>query len=188
MCFHFFLFHFSRARTSNAWQVVGGNIKKVGETSPVSDPDGVVDLVKVCMSFACQDRQLSLSRLCVFIYLFREFRVFAWRNVINSHISRAWYSTERSHASFGSDAGKCVYSWIPCGRSFRHVASHGRGWFVASSFPRESCCIRATGRALNTRERAYTPGVSLQDMERAHSTSNWWISTIGRIIICLSMC
>lgn len=68
MCFHFFSFHFSHAPTSNAWQVVGGTIKKVGETSPVSDPDGVVDLVKVCMSFACQDRQLSLSRLCVFTY------------------------------------------------------------------------------------------------------------------------
>lgn len=28
-------------------QVVGGDIKKVGETSSISDPDGVVDLVKV---------------------------------------------------------------------------------------------------------------------------------------------
>lgn len=39
----------SLSRTSNAWQVVGGDIKRVGETLPISDPDGVVDLVKVCL-------------------------------------------------------------------------------------------------------------------------------------------
>lgn len=32
----------------NVPQVVGGDIKKVGGTAPISDPDGVVDLVKVC--------------------------------------------------------------------------------------------------------------------------------------------
>ncbi len=43
------LFHLC-ARISNfRQQVVGGDIARVGETSPSSDPDGVVDLVKVCI-------------------------------------------------------------------------------------------------------------------------------------------
>lgn len=37
-----------RSPRLNTEQVVGGKVQKIGGTSPGTDPDGVVDLVKVC--------------------------------------------------------------------------------------------------------------------------------------------
>lgn len=52
--------------------MVGGDIKRIGETLAISDPDGVVDLVKVCVC-ACVKRTVDTivkkSGLCYKCFL-----------------------------------------------------------------------------------------------------------------------
>lgn len=77
--------------------MVGGDIKKVGKTLPISDPDGVVDLVKVCK---CVKRKSNTFVAFFVLYLSRECRgCFPGKHRHkNSQVLVAWCSTVRMHA------------------------------------------------------------------------------------------